>query len=492
MKIRWLLKGATLGFLFFCKMANATDLMDVYRDALCSDPTYQQAIAQRLANREAVPISMSNLLPALSGVVSPSITKNTSSGSATDGSPSTVRGYNYSLTLTQTIFNFANFANVAEARATAKQADATLNAAAQDLMIRVAAAYFRILQDEDDLLSSDSNKTAFAKALDQIKQQFKVGLKTITDVYTAQASFDQASAEYITVQTRLQDDKENLRAITGKIYPHLATLNEKFPLISPMPADIDAWTVAAQKQNWSVKSAQYAADAARMNIKQQFGGHLPTLNVQAQYGVNYTETLGTTSVFILPGTSQIHSKSVQLNLNVPLVQGGLVVAQTHQAQYQYQAAIQQMEQQLRAAINTTRQSYLGVISGISKIEADKQTVKSLISSLEGMRAGYAVGTEILVNVLNQQQKVFGAKVVYARDRYEYVNNLLTLKQATGTLSPQDLQSINAWLNENRQEEEPAPRFIPKPPSSHCVVRKKACPKPVVKRHHSTHRKHIST
>lgn len=426
-------------------VSHAANLVDVYLDGLMNDPVYKQAVAQRLADRQAVPISMSNLLPGANITTTPSVAKNYASGSATDGNPSTIRGYAFNLSLTQTIFNFSNFANLAGAFSTAKQADATLNAAAQDLMIRIATAYFAILRDEDDLVSSGANKAAFAKQLDQVKQQFKVGIKTITDVYTAQASYDQSIADYITKETNLANDREALRAITGKIYPKLSKLSEKFPLISPQPNDREAWVNTAVKQNWTVRAAQFAADVARSNIKQQFGGHLPTLSVQGNYQINYTDTIGTTTIFTLPGSANIHTSSVQLNLNVPLVQGGLVVAQTHQAQYQYRAAIQKLEETLRATANSSRQIYNNITAGISKVNADKQTIKSSYSALEGMRAGYMVGTEILVNVLDQQQKVFFAKLQYARDRYDYVNNLLALKQQTGTLCPDDLRSINSWL-----------------------------------------------
>jgi outer membrane protein len=108
-------------------------------------------------------------------------------------------------------------------------------------------------------------------------------------------------------------------------------------------------------------------------------------------------------------------------------------------------AMQRLEQQFRATENVTRQSYLGVMAGISKIAADRKAIQSAKSSLEGMEAGYRVGTEILVNVLNQQQAVFENEVQYAHDRYQYVNDLLALKQAAGTLSPNDLMAINAWL-----------------------------------------------
>jgi outer membrane protein len=437
--------------LFFgaCLSVNAASLLEVYQQALSSDPVFQQAVAQRLADQEAVPISFANLLPNIGVTMQPALNKTAASGPATTTGSYSNRQLVVNATVTQTLFNFQQFANLAGAKASAKQADATFNAAAQSLILRVASAYFAVLQDEDTLRYATANKAAYAKQLDQVNQQYKVGLKTITDVYTAQASYDASSASYIATQTQLANDKENLRAITGYMYSSLAKLNEQFPLISPKPANIDAWVDTATRQNWSIKSAQYANDVSMQNVKQQFAGHLPVLSAQGTYNITTTRNTGGTgpdgSFFMPPGAAQSHNRTLALNLSVPVFQGGQVVAQTKQAQYTYQVTSQKLEQTVRSTINATRQSYLGVIAGISQIKADRQAVKSSQSSYEGLEAQYRVGTATLVDVLNQQQKTFQAQKQYAADRYTYVNNLLSLKQAAGTLSPDDVAAINSWL-----------------------------------------------
>jgi len=431
-------------------IAYSTNLMQVFQQALVSDPTYQEAISQRLATREGVPISVAGLLPSISAsLAAPSYTKIINSGSASAGMAPDQRlhGYTFGLNLSQTVFDFGKFASLASSAALATQADATLSAATQALMIRVAQAYFTVLHDQDSLIYIKATRTAFAKELDQIKQQYKVGLKTITNVYTAQASFEGSVANYIAAESTLANDKENLRAITGVMYPTLARLRDDFPLISPHPHNIEAWVTTAGKQNWSIKSAQYAAVSARDVIKQQFAGHLPTVNIEGSYQDIYNRIGGSNGIVAQNGSLRTGTSSASLNINIPLVEGGLVVAQTNQAKYNYEVALQQLEFQLRSTLTQTRQSYLNVIAGISKVAADKLAIKSNISSLAGMRAGYRVGTEILVNVLNQQQNVFQAQEQYAADRYAYVNNLLMLKQAAGTLSVQDLQALNAWLTE---------------------------------------------
>ena len=434
----------------------AADLVSVFQQALISDPTFQEAIAQRFSTRTGVPISVSALLPNISAQLSPNLTRSSFSGAFYRTDPetgaalsprsNTKRAYVFSLNLNQTVFNFAQFAAVASQVATAKSADATLNAALQNLMIRVANAYFAILKDEEDLRYGEATKRAFAQQLQQIKQQYAVGLKTLTDVYTAQASYDSAAARYIAGETQRNNDRENLRVLTGKYYTNLAKLGENFPLTTPYPAQIDRWVDIATAQNWSIKASRHLVDAARHNIKQQFAGHLPTVNIEASlsrtYALNINRYMSITSPEG-PGTQV--DRTIGLNVNIPIFSGGLVNAQTDQAVYNYQIAYQQFEKTFRDTINLTRQSYLGTVSGITQVQADRQTIKSTTSALRGMEASYQAGTETLVNVINQQEKVFEAQSIYAKDRYNFVINVLTLKQAAGTLGLDDLCAVNRWL-----------------------------------------------
>lgn len=455
-------KGFFLILILLCQQAFAktADLIEVYQQALMSDPTFQQAIAQRLSTKEALPISIAAILPNISASVNPALARSAFSGNNYDtnvaGVPltprnNTNRSYTLQLTVTQVVFDLAKFANIRGSHATSKSADAILNAALQNLMVRVANAYFAILKDEDNLSYSEASKLAYARQLDQIKQQYAVGLKTVTDVYTAQASYDSAVATYIAAQNTLDNDRENLRVMTGRYYPKLAALSDDFPLITPHPENIEEWVGIAQQQNWTIKSSQYNVDTARQTIRQQFAGHLPTVNLEGILNRQYSRDInGYNSINAPSGTGTQTDRAVTINFNLPIFSGGSVVAKTDQARYNYQVAEQQLEQTTRNTINTARQSYLGILYGMSQIKADKQAIKSNISSLEGLEASYQVGTETLVDVLNQQQKVYEAQTEYATDRYAYVNSILALKQAAGTLSFDDLRAINAWLIEKER------------------------------------------
>lgn len=452
-----LMKTKFIIFLVICfsHVVHAANLLEVYQQALISDPIYQQAISQRLSTKEAVPLSAAALLPTIFATANPTVTRSGFTGAnvADNLSPrnTTTRSNSLVLTVNQTIFNAAQFFSLRSALSISKEADAILNASLQRLMIRVAAAYFTVLKDEDTLSYNEASKLAFAEQLDQVKQQYEVGLKTITDVYTAQASYDSAMASYIAAQTTLANDRENLRVITGVYYPHIASLSESFPLVTPQPADVERWVQIAQQQNWSIKASQYVTQANLQTIKQQFSGHLPTIGLQGTLDRIYTNNInGYQTSSSNDGLSTQVDRAIGFNINVPLVSGGAVLAQTRQATYNYQVSQYSLEKTVRDTINTTRQSYRNVISGISQIKADKQAIKSNISSLQGMEASYKVGTETLVNVLDQRQKLFLAQTQYAADRYAFVNNVLLLKEAAGTLSFDDLQALNAWLTDKKR------------------------------------------
>lgn len=443
----------------FCvQTAQAADLLEVYQQALISDPIYQQAISQRLATKEGVPISLSALLPNIGLTWFPNVTRSGFSGTdyATGSNPrnNTLRYYALTLTATQTVFNFSQFMTLKSSLALSAGADAILNSALQTLMMRVSNAYFAVLRDEENLSYSEATMLAYKEQLDQVNQEYKVGIKTITNVYTAQASYDSAVADYIGAENTLINDKENLRVITGRYYEHLSPLSENFPLISPNPRNVEEWVKTALQQNWQIKSAQYNVSSARSIVKQQFGGHLPTVQLQASADRLYSDNVNNYAQALNQrnGPSTESDRVLQLNMTLPIFSGGGVTAETNQAMYNYEIAQQQLEQTQRLAVNSTRQSYFGVISGISKVKADREAVKSTISSLEGMEESYQVGTETLVNVLNQQQKVFEAQTQYATDRYAFVTNFLALKQAAGTLGFDDLRAINAWLLESATAE----------------------------------------
>lgn len=434
----------------------ATDLVDAYNDALKSDPTYLAAKSTYQAALQDTPISRAVLLPQLSlgGSNNGSLflSKAKDSGAAQTNNTTTSKGYGVALSLTQSIFDFTAIEEFRAAQDTVKAAAATYYAALQTLMVTTATDYFAVLEAQENLRYADSNVAANQSSLTQAQQQYRVGTNTLTDVYTAQAAYSTAVAGQVEAANSVADAIETLRAVTGKEYKTFSALNKDFPLVSPDPKRVNDWVKVAVENNPTLKAAHYTAISAMKTVSAQWGGHLPTVNLNASYGTDYQYQ--TSDNITDAGSSRTNTGTVGLDVSLPLFEGGLVTAQTKQAEFNYETAIHNLELEHRTVETNTRIDYLNVLSAISAVQADDTSVKSNVSALGGLEAGYRVGTQTMIDVLNQQSLLFQSEQAYATDRYNYVTNLINLKNDTGVLGLSDLEAINDWLGDASVTKEP--------------------------------------
>ena len=424
--------AVTLGF--FTLSSYAEDLITIYYQALKNDPTFKQAHAEWLAEQELVPIAKAGLLPVID--VTGEIKRNYADPGPTDEH----KYYNssgYSLSISQPIFNLENWRTLSAAKTTVKAAAANFASAAQDLMYRTSKAYFNVLKAYDQLRYTIANKKAIYRELVTTKQKYEVGLIAITGYYEAQSRYDEAAAQEIIDRTSVNDALENLRAITGHYYTNIKGLKTQAPLITPQPKDINAWVTIAEEQNYDIMAQKYLTQAAKELIAIQKAQGFPTINADASAGQNFYKDFSDTTV---------STANVGLSLNYPLYTGGLITSQTKQAQYLYLQQLGLLQFKYNNITALTRQSYLAVVSGISKIKADAQTIKSNQKQLESTQAAYQVGTRIMVDVLNSLAALYQSQQQYADDQYDYIINTILLKQYAGTLSDGDLAKINHWLN----------------------------------------------
>jgi len=413
--------------------AHADNLLDIYKLAQQNDPTLKAAAEGHNAALTSEPQARA--------LYYPSVDASANAGRSHYKSSSVTNNYSthgYTLSLTQPVFHYGNIVQNRQAKYTVDRADAQYAAAQQDLMIRVAQAYFNVLSAEDGLEFARSEKGAIKRQLEQAQKRFDVGMVAITDVHEAKAAYDSAAAREIAAKNAVSAAEEALREITNRYTENLAKLGDKMPLVSPDPANLDSWTKTALKQNLQLLAAGYAADEARQSIDLQRAGNYPTLDVVAQRNSSYSG-----GGLFPAGTRDTDSINLQLSMN--LYQGGLTRLRTKQYNYLYNQAREQQEVQRRATLRQTRDAYRGVLTGISQVEALKQAVVSNQSALDATEAGFEVGTRTIVDVLLAQSNLFGAKRNYAQSRYDYILNTLKLKQAAGTLSLDDLAQINSWM-----------------------------------------------
>ncbi len=443
-------------------VASAASLLEIYQQALQSDPRIHEAEARRLASLEAAPQARGVLLPQVS--FGGEWTRTDSSGTAVDADASGNFGTfssdtesettQWQFTLRQTLFRWDQIVGLRQADKVVARAEADREAAQQDLIVRVTQRYFDVLAAEDRLRAIHANRTAIARQLEQAKQRFEVGLIAITAVQESQAAYDVAVADEIGAKRSLATAREFLREITGEYISDLDAPSDDLPLNTPDPASETAWIDLAMSQNLALISARLDERLARDEIAFRRNGHYPTIDLVASSGErDTTSDRSINGLPPLPADSDGSSDSIGIQFTVPLFAGGVTSSRVREAVYLHRATRENLQRVTRETERQTRDAYLGVLSEISRVQALSQAVQSSRTALEATQAGFDVGTRTIVDVLNSQFTLYQSITNYYQSRYDYILNVMRLKQAAGTLQVQDLEALERFLIDRQTPEE---------------------------------------
>lgn len=435
------------------RTADANDLMRLYKLALARDTTLQAARYQRDAAIEARPQALSQWLPQLSGTASRErhfmSEQSAAVGLGPDGSAplnctrastSTVHcsanDTSYGLTLTQTLWSYQAYSQLKEADREAASAEATYVSAQQDLVLRLAQAYFAVLAAQDQLTTLRLERDAFAMLLKQAQDRERTGLGSRSDVEQAQSFYDLTAQSLINAQNALDDAMLALATIVGGPPGHLAALIKEIPLTAPDPASVDAWVAAALRDNPDVRAMQLSAQAAEQDISVQRGKAMPTVSLTG------TDTR-TVSPLLLGGNNTIATVGVYFNW--PLFQGGAVASAVRQSRALYHESQANLETTRRNTVEQTRAAYRNIVAGIRSIHAALRAEDSAHTAMDAARHDieFGVGSEYIL--LQYQETYYLAVNAYDQARYSYLSNVLALKQQAGQLTDRDLALIDALL-----------------------------------------------
>ncbi len=439
------MKKIVLGSVLSVMLSHATyaeDLLDIYTLALENDPIYSAGIAQHDADKEVYDQALAVLLPTLNLDLSRTEThqKIVSADNNVYASGSTDYPTNeINLSLTQSIYSFSNWAYFAQAKDEVKRVAAELENVRQELIVRVAEAYFEVLKKRDTYLGIDAEVNSLQKHYERVEVQMNNGLARTTDLLDSEARYLQAQARQIEIGNELRDSLQALYELTGTVPQSLATVGDELDLVTPKPQQLDIWVNNAQQNNPQVLAKQSAMNAAREEIRRQEGGHYPTLDLVAAYNKNDTDG----SLF--GGGSEVDTTTVMLQLNVPLYAGGAVSSKVRETENLFSKSKDELEQAWRNTARETRSAYTSVNSAISKVKALRKSVEAYELAVEVKQQSFASGVTSSVTVLDAVRDLFIARTEYSAARYDYLYNNLRLKRAVGTLTEFDLQQINNAL-----------------------------------------------
>ena len=422
-----------------CAPAQAQSLLELVESARTHDTAWQSARAQLDAAARKADQARAGLLPsaALTGGLTRSNVELSKPKIENTGTAQTV-GINAS----QPLYRPANRITLEQGQRGVDVAQAQLDAATQDLLVRVSQAYFDVLAAQDTLTFVQAQKAAVSEQLAAAKRNFEVGTTTVTDSREAQARYDLVIAQEIAAENDLRVKRLALDQLVGITGTKPLPLALPVQLPSVVPDNLTTWVDTARDQQPGVRQAAIALDIARLETKKAETGHLPTVDLQAGY--NVTRNLHGT--ITSPGvTARSNAASVGVALNLPLFAGFAVQNRVKETLALETKAEADLETARRNVAQATRAAFYGVQSGQGQMRALEAAEASSQSALDANKLGYQVGVRINIDVLNAQSQLYQTKRDLAQARYNVLLGGLKLRQAAGTLSQQDIEAVNALL-----------------------------------------------
>lgn len=422
--------------------AHAADLLETYHAAQSQDAVFASARAAQQAGKEKLTQGRATMLPSVNLTANSTYYDN-QIDFATASQKMNYNSSGVGVTLVQPLFRQQNWLAYTESELQVAISDAQFHLAEQDLIVRVAQAYFDVLISQDSVQLSEAQKKAIAEQLEQARRNFEVGTATITDTYEAQARFDLTSAQLIAAESSLEIKRRSLQQIANANPGELKPISAELKLDVPQPTDVSTWVGDAQQHNLQVVIAQAGAELADKEVARTRGGHYPTLDLVANISKNSSN--GGTFNGTGYGSSDTTSKSVGVQFNMPLFQGGATQSKWREAEANRDKAQQDMENARRSVDVQVRQAYLGVVSGIAQVQALQQALKSSESLLQASKLGQNVGVRTNLDVLNAQQQLFSTRRDLYQAQYNFLMSQLRLKAAVGNLTEMDLMQVNQAL-----------------------------------------------
>ncbi len=442
-------------------IAGADTLREIYELALENDAQLRAQEATYRANLESENLGRSALLPQINANYDYTNTDTDTESESIDFDEDTgqlgpvdsltntdIDRDGYQVSLNQALFDLPAWFSFQAGKETSAQAEATFAADQQDLIVRVVEVYLGVLRSQENLEASLARERAFLRQLEQTQQRFEVGLIAITDVHEAQAAYDLAQVERIVNENNVNVALERLSVLTSQYHSNLHLLSPDFEVNKPEPEARSDWVEFALQNNFRLKAASFQEQAARQSAKANKMEHMPKISGHLSYSDYENEgdlTRVPSSAFDLSPNQETEQEVISVRIDLPLYSGGRISANRRQAAQNYIAAQENRINLMRNTVTNTRSLHMTVISDVARVAARKQSIISSQSALDATTAGYEVGTRNIVDVLDAQNTLFSARRDYANARFDYVNNILRLKQQAGTLNPEDIYRLESFL-----------------------------------------------
>jgi outer membrane protein/protease secretion system outer membrane protein len=420
------------------------DFKQVYQAALEQDASIRASRAAADSGRERLPQARAGLMPQISASASRNFNDLNSTSPNILGDLTTTNDKYFSdskaVQLRQPLMNMQRWLQFEQAKSLVAESEATLDRDLQNLVVRVAGAYFEHLMTDEQLELVLAQKKLYTSLVDAAKKGLAAGSGTRTDIDDAQARLDMATAQELEARQNQDQTRRQLEVLINQPLASVAKLNvSAMRLVGPVPSSLDEWTARAEKNSPEIKAMQARLEAARREVSKSQAGHLPTLDAVAQWSNSGSENITRIN-------SRYENKSIGLQLNVPLFSGGYVNSTIRQAVADQTRAEESLEALRRDLGVRVHREYRGVSEGVLRVRALEQAARSSEQMMKSTQMSQKAGSRTQLDVLNAQQQYTLALRDLAQVRLVYLLSKVRLASLVGDDANASVEQVNGSLS----------------------------------------------
>tara|TARA_B110000208_G_scaffold190130_1_gene253262 strand:- start:409 stop:1731 length:1323 start_codon:yes stop_codon:yes gene_type:complete len=429
-------KNSILVFLMLSSgwnVANAATLSSLYIEAINSYPSLIISGAQQLAGEARVRQAQGQLLPQIS------ISGSTNRTRFNDANQTSFNGENYSVRLTQSLFDIGKIETKNFYRLGADKLEENYNAELSVISIDIIERYVAVLSAEDKVQNVEAEKELVTRQLQGLRSQYKRQLAVITDVLEIEARLDGLDAQVIDATNGVAISREHLAELIGRIVDEpLARFKENVFVELSHKEDLQYWLNASLASNSVLAALKNGIRAARSDVRQAKSGHYPVVDLQLSA---QRTNIGSANA----QAQETESYVAAVNFTVPIFSGGTTTAVTAEKGAILIEAKAVYEGERRKIVKQVREAYLNTKANVANLAASKKAILSAKKSYEAMSKGYKYGTVTVVDVLDSQKEVLRNYSQYRKYQYDYCVNWITLMSLSGKDSFDNINIASSWL-----------------------------------------------
>ena len=422
---------------------NVLDLKQVYQAALEQDATIRASRAAADSGRERLPQARAGLLPQVSASAGRNNNNLDTTAPNILGTSTTTNDQYYSdnrtLQVRQPLINMQRWLQFQQAKSVVEEVEANLDRDLQNLVVRVAGAYFETLMADEQLDLVLAQKKTYTALVDAAQKGFAAGSGTRTDIDDAKARLDMATAQELEARQNQDLTRRQLELLVNQPVKQIARLNvSALKLLPPEPANLDEWTRKDEQASPEIKALQARLEAARREVSKAQAGHLPTLDAVAQWSNSGSENITRVN-------SRYENKTIGLQLNIPIYSGGYVNSTVRQAVAEQTRTEESLEALRRDLGVRVHKEYRGVSEGVMRVRALEQAARSAEQMMNSTQMSQKAGSRTQLDVLNAQQQYTLALRDLAQARLVYLLSNVRLASLVGDDAMASVEQVNGSL-----------------------------------------------